>query len=212
MGSAHSYDYDPPDGFSGDTSFRYTVRDTWEQGLESPNLATVSIHVRALQAGFVVESCDGRTCIFDGGAPYSSPEAVQWTWALEDDPSALPVERFGQRIQYTFENGGRHEVTLTVENAAENQASTTQPSTCRHGPTSRSRATTAPATSPWTSARTPPASTGPSATAPRRAPATRNTPTRTAAATGHGSGRRASPESWRRRRTSWTCHRAPGSP
>lgn len=118
--------YEPPLGFSGTVTVRYSVQDQFADfGLESHNVATATIVVRPLVAEIAPAECFGATCTFD--ASPSSPEAVSFDWAVQNGVTGETTTYTGERITHTFSSGGSHTATLIVTNAAGSQAFDVEP-------------------------------------------------------------------------------------
>jgi|GEM_PF-2388684 len=117
--------YQPPLGFSGTVTVRYTVQDDFaDHGLESHNMGVATIHVRPLVAAIAAPQCFGSTCTFDGSP--SSPEAVSYSWTIRNTVTGAVSTYLGKTVTHTFSSGGRHLATLTVTNAAGSTATTTE--------------------------------------------------------------------------------------
>jgi PKD repeat protein len=104
-------EYSPPAGWSGRTELRASVHDSHggpNTGLESPNLAKITIDVLPLTASFT-KSCAWRTCTFTST---STPDATSFTWSFGDGSFAT-----GQQVVRTYTKGGNFVVRLTVTNS-----------------------------------------------------------------------------------------------
>ncbi|MGD2069498.1 MAG: PKD domain-containing protein [Gemmatimonadota bacterium] len=113
--------YEPPLGFSGTVTVRYTVQDDFgDYGLESHDVGVATIHVRPLVATIAPPVCADATCTFDAGP--SSPEAVSFEWRIRNGVSGVTTVRTGKTVTHAFTSGGRHTASLTVTNAAGSQA------------------------------------------------------------------------------------------
>jgi PKD repeat protein len=70
-----------------------------------------------------IETGAGDEVTLDGSAATDNVGVVKWTWTFKEGGKTRTLE--GQKVKHTFEDAGDYEVTLTVEDAEGNTASTT---------------------------------------------------------------------------------------
>ena len=69
-----------------------------------------------------IETQAGDKVTLDAMGAVDNVGVIKWTWTFEEDGKTVTLE--GERVTHTFETAGDYKVTLTVEDAEGNQATT----------------------------------------------------------------------------------------
>ncbi len=98
---------------------RYSVDSDWDDcgWLDRIVVSALDINPPVADAGVDQEVVVGTMVMLDGSGSYDNVGVVSWTWTFSDQ-----VQRtlLGEIAQYTFDNAGMFTVTLSVEDAEEN--------------------------------------------------------------------------------------------
>jgi hypothetical protein len=108
--------------FSGPGAFVVTLKVTDAVGLWGADNVTINVvdRTRPVANAGPDRSVDQRTPVtFDGSASSDNVGVVNHTWTFQDE---IPVELYGPRPTYSFDNAGTFVVMLAVKDAAGNRA------------------------------------------------------------------------------------------
>jgi len=117
------YGADPDFTFDEAGVYNVTLTVTDAVGLTATDW--VHIYVKdvsppSANAGIDVEIDQHQTAVLDAVLSSDNVGIVNWTWGFVY--RGQPVSLFGERVEYTFDNAGTYEVTLSVEDAEGNRA------------------------------------------------------------------------------------------
>jgi PKD repeat protein len=116
------------DTFAFEVPGDYTITLSVEDAAGNSQTDSFELHVRDTVLPVVprlsdIDTASGDKVTFDASNAVDNVGIVKWTWTFEEDGKTVTLD--GQTVEHTFDKAGDYTVTLTVEDAEGNQASTT---------------------------------------------------------------------------------------
>jgi len=120
VGKTLQFTFDVP----GDYTITLTARDAAGNTADD----SFDLHVRDTinptpPAMSGIEAGKGDKVTFDASGALDNVGVVKWTWTFKEGGKTVTLD--GEKVTHTFDEAGDYEVTLTVEDAEGNQATTT---------------------------------------------------------------------------------------
>ncbi|MCK5415041.1 MAG: PKD domain-containing protein, partial [Thermoplasmata archaeon] len=105
----------------------YTITLTATDAVGNTHQDAFDLHVRdtvlpTLPTMGNIETQAGDKVTLDAMGAVDNVGVIKWTWTFEEDGKTVTLE--GEKVTHTFETAGDYKVTLTVEDAEGNQATT----------------------------------------------------------------------------------------